>query len=165
MIQPNESNAVAMATTQAAAKISRLTRPSILVKEQHPAIVIQTAFRGYLARKALQALTGVVKLQTIVRGHNVRMLAKMTLQCMQSHVCDQRKRLSCEGSLRYMETNLTSTNFDSPEDGLDAVEEIQALIWKAKECSLKRGKTFAHAFSQQMRPLDEDRFSRQQRRA
>ncbi|KAL2556375.1 Uncharacterized protein Fot_01114 [Forsythia ovata] len=54
---------------------------------------------------------------------------------------------------------MQSTTFGSPEDGLDAVEEIQALIWKAKECSIKRGKTLAHAFSQQMRPLDEDRFS------
>lgn len=57
------------------------------------------------ARKALRALRGVVKLQALVRGHNVRRRAKKTLQCMQAlvraqdRVCEQRKRLSYEGSI------------------------------------------------------------------
>lgn len=38
------------ATAQAAVEIIRLTRPSLLVKEQHAAISIQTAFRGYLVK-------------------------------------------------------------------------------------------------------------------
>lgn len=45
-----------------------------------------------------------MKLQALVRGHNVRKQAKMTLRCMQalvrvqSRVLDQRKRLSHDGS-------------------------------------------------------------------
>ena len=38
----------AVATAQAAVEIVRLTRPSSFVREHYAAIVIQTAFRGYL---------------------------------------------------------------------------------------------------------------------
>lgn len=38
----------AVATAQAAVEIARLTRPSNYVKEHYAAVVIQTAFRGYL---------------------------------------------------------------------------------------------------------------------
>ncbi|CAJ2661663.1 unnamed protein product [Trifolium pratense] len=54
--------------------------------EESSAIKIQTTFRGYLARKALRALKGIVMLQSIIRGRAVRRQAMSTLKCLQSIV-------------------------------------------------------------------------------
>ncbi|CAI9285430.1 unnamed protein product [Lactuca saligna] len=66
--------------------------------------VATTFFKRYLARRAVEALKGVLKLQALVRGHNVRRRTKMivkckqALVCVQARVCDQRRKLSDEGS-------------------------------------------------------------------
>ncbi|KAH6769942.1 hypothetical protein C2S52_014745 [Perilla frutescens var. hirtella] len=57
--------------------------------EEAAASKIQAVFRGYLARKALNALKGLVKLQALVRGHLVRKQATATLRCMQALVTVQ----------------------------------------------------------------------------
>lgn len=54
--------------------------------EDAAAARIQATFRGYLARKALCALRGLVKLQALVRGQLVRRQASATLRRMQALV-------------------------------------------------------------------------------
>ncbi|KAM0908800.1 hypothetical protein ACQ4PT_015218 [Festuca glaucescens] len=53
-------------------------------REGEAAVVVQKAFRGYLARKALRALRSLVKLQALVRGFLVRRQAATTLHRLQA---------------------------------------------------------------------------------
>ncbi|KAK2971121.1 hypothetical protein RJ640_008545 [Escallonia rubra] len=79
----------AVAAAQAAVAVVRLTsqgRGALFGggRERWAAIKIQTVFRGYLSRKALRALKGLVRLQALVRGYLVRKRATATLYSMQA---------------------------------------------------------------------------------
>ncbi|XP_047969133.1 protein IQ-DOMAIN 18-like isoform X2 [Salvia hispanica] len=149
-------------------KLPFAAEENVLMTEDKAAILIQRIFRGYLARRALNALQGVVKLQALIRGHNVRKRAKMTLQCIQSLVrvqaivCDQRRRLSCEAVFRPDSLRPSSRASNSLGVGPTELGEIHALIQKAKECSLKQGHTLAHALSQQIWATDLEDYSRRE---
>ncbi|KAL8496127.1 hypothetical protein ACS0TY_020010 [Phlomoides rotata] len=79
---------------------------------------IQAAFRGYLARRALGALKGVVKLQALIRGWAVRQQAINTLKCLQSLV-------DLNSQKRWDDSTLTK-------------EEIKALFLTKRDASIKR---------------------------
>ncbi|KAG4945088.1 hypothetical protein JHK84_041418 [Glycine max] len=53
-------------------------------REGWAAVLIQSFFRGYLARKALRALKGLVKIQALVRGYLVRKRVAATLHSVQA---------------------------------------------------------------------------------
>ncbi|GJM94822.1 hypothetical protein PR202_ga11501 [Eleusine coracana subsp. coracana] len=78
----------AVAAAQAAVAVVRLTSkgppPVLATAGGRAAVRIQTAFRGFLAKKALRALKAIVKLQALVRGYLVRRQAAATLQSMQA---------------------------------------------------------------------------------
>ncbi|XP_009144869.1 protein IQ-DOMAIN 14 [Brassica rapa] len=96
-----DKNAIAVATAaataaeavvsgaKAAAEMVRLTGEGragdiITWEERWAAVKIQKVFRGSLARKALRALKGIVKLQALVRGYLVRKRAATMLHSIQA---------------------------------------------------------------------------------
>ncbi|CAL0330940.1 unnamed protein product [Lupinus luteus] len=107
----------AVAAAQAAAAVVRLTSSSrsagsIGIREEWAAVKIQSAFRGCLARKALRALKGLVKLQALVRGHIERkQQAKKRVKIMQAHL--QAPARFCAGRAQIMHTPSHSTSKSS----------------------------------------------------
>eukprot|EP00249_Psilotum_nudum_P019065 c27083_g2_i1 orf=178-1755(+) len=164
----------AIAAAHAAAEVVRLagpSRPSYCgeqTQEEWAAVKIQTAFRGYLARRALRALRGLVRLQALVRGHTVRKQSTLTMRCMQTLVRVQTRVRARRGKTSEERQALQRLiwrsrqqefidNQSSPDasqqdwdDSVQTIEEIEANKLSKEEAAKKRERTLAYAFAHQL---------------
>ncbi|KAH9322149.1 hypothetical protein KI387_016788, partial [Taxus chinensis] len=137
-------------------------------KDGWAATRIQTAFRAYLARRALRALKGLVRLQALVRGYNVRKQTNATLRCMQALV---RVQARVRHRRLLLAQDYEPLSFQRPpqeaidrkslsqcrerdrdrdwDDRVHTVEEIRAQTQSKQEAAAKRERALAYAFSHQ----------------
>ncbi|CAK8543820.1 unnamed protein product [Lathyrus sativus] len=131
-------------------------------KDEVAAIKIQTAFRGYLARRALRALRGLVRLKTLMEGPIVKRQAMSTLRSMQtlarvqSQIRSRRARMLEENQAlqrqllqkhaRELETMRIGEEWD---DSLQSKEQIEAKLMSKYEATIRRERAMAYAFTHQ----------------
>ncbi|RCV16753.1 hypothetical protein SETIT_3G163300v2 [Setaria italica] len=132
-----------------------------LIRQEWAAVRIQTAFRAFLARRALKALRGIVRLQALVRGRLVRKQLAVTLKCMhallrvQERAREQRARSSADGhgSQDALKGRATSTK-DAEEQWCDrqgSVDEVKSKLHMKHEGAAKRERAIAYAHFHQHR--------------
>lgn len=164
----------AVAAANAAAEVVRLTNiPCIHERKSwgHAAVVIQCAYRSHLARKALSALRGVVKLQAVVRGELVRrrVVEALPMKCFLSNARLQVQRrmvpplydylnrsdekINCVNRSKFEELRPHgSTSWD-----LSSIskEEMEALYRQKQEAIAKRDRMKQYSSSQRERRSDQ----------
>lgn len=157
---------VEVVAAEEAFEMARLTAATArfegLSREEAGAILIQTAFRGYLARRALRALRGLVRLKSLVHGSAIKRQTANTLHCMQtlarvqSQIRSRRIRMTEENQafqrqlLLKRERELERLRIGEEwDDSLRSKEQIEANLLNKHEAAIRRERALAYAFSHQ----------------
>ncbi|XP_022747613.1 protein IQ-DOMAIN 1-like [Durio zibethinus] len=131
-------------------------------KEEVAAIKIQTAFRVYLAKRALRALRGLVRLKSLMEGPVVKRQAANTLRCMQMlsrvqcQIRTRRIRMTEENQalqrqlLQKHAKELVNLQMGEDwDDRLQSKEQIEASLLSKHEAAMRRERAMAYSYTHQ----------------
>ncbi|KAI3994862.1 hypothetical protein MKX01_037413 [Papaver californicum] len=125
---------------------------------------IQTAFRGYNARKTLRQMKKIVTFKALIQNQTVRKQSSSTLRYLyswsktQAEIRARRVHMVTEGRIKQkkLESQLKhEAKLHELEEewcgGSDTMEEILSRIQQQEDASVKRDGAMAYAFSHQWR--------------
>ncbi|KAJ3669142.1 hypothetical protein LUZ60_011092 [Juncus effusus] len=165
----------AAVAAQAAAEVVRLTavgstnhlqatqKAAERSKEEIAAVRIQTAVRGFLARRSLRALKGLARLKTLVDGNTVKRQTEKALHFVQSQtriqsaIRSRRRQMVEEKQAIQKLAKLKQKEQDKLKMGedwdfsLQTKEQIESSIQTRQEAAIRRERALAYAFSHQWR--------------
>ncbi|XP_062206647.1 protein IQ-DOMAIN 6-like [Phragmites australis] len=159
----SEASSTADALNSVVAAVVRAPpRDFRVIRQEWAAVRIQTAFRAFLARRALRALRGIVRLQALVRGRRVRKQLAVTVKCMnalvrvQERARDRRARISADGRDSHYILDERSGRADPVKeaeagwcDSQGTVDDLRSKIHMRHEGAVKRERAIAYALSHQ----------------
>ncbi|KAL2323283.1 hypothetical protein Fmac_027662 [Flemingia macrophylla] len=126
------------------------------------AIRIQKAFRGFMARRALRALRGLVRLRSLLEGPVAKRQAISTLRSMQtfahlqSQIRSRRLRMLEENQALQKQLLLKHTKElesmrigEEWDDSVQSKEQVEAKLLSKYEATMRRERAMAYSFSHQ----------------
>ncbi|KAE8655418.1 IQ-domain 3 isoform 2 [Hibiscus syriacus] len=157
----------AVAATQAAVEVFRLTKVPLHPRKSRKEIaiiMIQKYFRGYLARKKLRALKGLVRLKSLIEGQSVKRQATTALRCMRSvarvrsHVrtrqilmSEQNRSLQKQIQQKHEKESQRSKSSTGDDFNVStkSKEQMAAKEQYRLKAAMRREKALAYSFSRQ----------------
>ncbi|KAG6539213.1 hypothetical protein ZIOFF_004366 [Zingiber officinale] len=162
--------AAAAITAQAAAEVAvshlatSATRHIGESREEIAAVKIQTAYRGYQARRKLRTLRGLVRLKRMLDGNAVKSQTTNTLKCMQTLarlqtvIHSRRVRMIEENQAlqRHLQRKhgkeLENVKISEQwEVSLQSKEKFEANLLNKQDAAIRRERALAYAFTHQSR--------------